>query len=292
MCVWVEVFVSFFCHEGRMLKPTPPSPLAEQPRSPTIAMELEGESSTGGGNKCDSDDDPMPPPAHHADGSTSRDAQDCDAESVVGSSVGGKPKSKKHDDVAKFFCKNCMRWESVLDRVPSYQVCRISKRAYDGLKRVCIKQGEMDFFNDLITKPKDLKLALGKYSKLCPGGQGRGTVRAKSGEGGFKLAELKEELIASTSVTHIGRGQMMWKEQYIIFAATAEGFFLTRPQATAKWESWAATDSGMHKDNKGPEVAPLRIRVNTEDLVDFTSAFTVPLLDSSLDYVIVYMART
>ncbi len=87
-----------------------------------------------------------------------------------------KPKDSK---VEQFFCKYHNKKCSVEDQVPSYNACRESKRSYDSLQKLANKQGEMEWFKDLVTEPKELAKAIYKYRKLCPSGGGRGTKGAR-----------------------------------------------------------------------------------------------------------------
>eukprot|EP00971_Amphidinium_carterae_P325700 6456098-Amphidinium_carterae.1 len=80
----------------------------------------------------------------------------------------------------------------------------------------------------------------------------------------FKLAEYRESLKVSTMNDVVGRGKMMWKEEYIDFAKSLPGGSLSRQEAEQNWEKWSRPDSGVVRmSSGGPAQAPLLLHVQT-----------------------------
>lgn len=170
----------------------------------------------------------------------------------------------------KYHRKNC----PLSLKVPSYNVCRSAKKAYDALKRLSVKQNEQEWFRALCDDPKKLTKSIVVYEKSCPGDQGRGNPRSRTEDGAaYKVAELKEFIEAESGVEFIGLGVMMWKEQYLIWAASVEAGYIPRGEAEAIWDSWCTPNSVLHSDEKGPKQAPHRVRVIIQDQVNMKDAF-------------------
>ena len=154
-------------------------------------------------------------------------------------------------------------------------MCRWAKRAYDSLYALSGKQGERAWWLETKDQPKQLSQAIATHDRCCPSGQGRGTKRAKQGEG-FNMVELKEYLKVERSETFLQRGRMMWKEQYILWAGTVDGNMLPRRTAECNWANWVEDNEADTKrhftDKKGPPDEPSRFRVQMYDDIDFEDA--------------------
>jgi hypothetical protein len=121
---------------------------------------------------------------------------------------------------------------------------------------------------------KKLTKSIVVYEKSCPGDQGRGNPRSRTEDGAaYKVAELKEFIEAESGVEFIGLGIMVWKEQYLIWAASVEAGYIPRGEAEAVWDSWCTPNSVLHSDEKGPKQAPHRVRVIIQDQVNMKDAF-------------------
>ena len=198
------------------------------------------------------------------------------AQSAAATADGEPPEKKKKDKKGEqFFCKYSLKWQPIEDKVPSYQVCRWAKRAYDSLYALAGKQGEKAWWIEAKEQPKKLAQAITKYDRCCPAGGGRGTKRAKQGEG-FKMVELKEFMKAERSEKFSQRGRMMWKEQYISWAATVDGNMIPRHLGEGNWAKWLsefqADEKAHFHDKKGPPQEPLRFRIQMYDDIDYEDA--------------------
>ena len=92
----------------------------------------------------------------------------------------------------------------------------------------------------------------------------------------WSLATYMEEIKASSETAATDRGQMMWRDQAIEFWMSTQGGSLAKYEAEARWnqESANSKQMGIPTDQKGPERAPLRIRVHTADIVDQTRRYS------------------
>ena len=193
-----------------------------------------------------------------------------------GSAKQDTPSSKgndkdKGDKGICFICKCTGKKTMECDRVPSYSVSREGKRAYDSLSKLSARQNQSEWWTVTKCTPKLLYKAINTYIKVCPSlGQNlKGKKRNATGEG-FKVAEYKEIMRSTSELGMIEQGKMMWKEEYIEFAATTPAGNISRGIADMNWTSWAA-DMERLRDHQGPVQAPLRLYVKMGDHVNFSS---------------------
>eukprot|EP00971_Amphidinium_carterae_P294594 5849466-Amphidinium_carterae.1 len=155
---------------------------------------------------------------------------------------------------------------SVADRVPGFTWCRDCKRIYDALARMSKVQNEEAWWQGVKANPKELKRTVLNCRKQFPG---EGGVRGKSRLPNFKLAEYRESVKVATVNDVVGRGKLMWKEEYIDFAKSLPGGSLSRQEAEQNWEKWSRPDSGVNRmSSGGPANAPLLLQVQTGIYVD------------------------
>eukprot|EP00971_Amphidinium_carterae_P216084 4289178-Amphidinium_carterae.1 len=143
----------------------------------------------------------------------------------------------------------------IANRVPGFTWCRDCKRLYDALARMAKVQHEEEWWQGVKSCPKELKKTVLSCKKQFPG---EGGVKGKSRLPNFKLAEYRESLKVATLNDVVGRGKLMWKEEYIDFAKSLAGGSLNRQEAEQNWEKWSRPDSGvMRMSTGGPASAPL-----------------------------------
>ena len=174
----------------------------------------------------------------------------------------GKGKGQNKNNAASFLCKYDNRWHPLEERVPGFQCCRPTKRAYDSLARLAEKQKEHAWWSEVKSNEKRLRSVIAAYMKQSPDGVGRGKKKSS-----FKIAEYRETIEASTSVQKRVAGKMMWKEEWIVFAGSVQGGYKQRPVAEGEWDQWVR-DGSRQMDEEGPAEAPLRIWAKTADEID------------------------
>lgn len=163
-----------------------------------------------------------------------------------------------------FTCMLCNKKFPVCERVPGHHWDRECKRAYDSLRRHCVRQNELEWFNSIKDNPKVIKKAVLDFMKQNPSGVGRGKRRAP----GYKVCELKERLTTKTSLERRDQGKLMWEDEYIQWAESVEGGKLPRWEAHANWNRWADRNSGVYRDDAGPKEKPLRLRIIIGTFID------------------------
>jgi len=125
-------------------------------------------------------------------------------------------------------CNGCQRGVTAADKIPNWNYHRECKRAYDALVRLSKKQNESEWWEETKGNPKKLKAAIKDYITNVGTGMGRGKNRNQSV---WKIAHYKGRIKTRTEVENRSRGQMMWKEQYIRWAESVDGGFLSRSDA-------------------------------------------------------------
>lgn len=160
------------------------------------------------------------------------------------------------------------------------KLCHIGKRAYDNLYYIATKQGKRDWFKEQIKDEDKLHKMFQAYwdknphmnKALDKDNKQRGK---RSNYGNFCLITFIESTTASSGVINDCLCVMMWREQYIDFAATAAGGLISRPNALIKWTEMQKPENNPLKDMGGPgptDEDKLRIGVVKEDVVIFRNA--------------------
>lgn len=181
---------------------------------------------------------------------------------VAATACGSGASSSKGPNIT-FICAGCGKRKGLDERVPGFQYDRACKRAYDSLFKLAKKQGQIEWWNATKSDCRLLKRAIREYNAQCPGGVGRGRVR-----GTWSIAVYQEALRSESSVETRGQGQMMWKEEWVMWAASVAGGFKSRARALSEWDGWVNNMDYMVHDMGGPEGEELRFRVVVKTLVD------------------------
>ena len=185
---------------------------------------------------------------------------ECSPTPATGQGQHARPvKAASPSAAMNFTCTLCRKTHEAADKVPGFLWGRQCKRAYDSLRRLAVKQKEMDWWADVKEAPKKMKALVTDFLRMFPVAPGRGQSRAR----GFKLSEYKEYMRSTTEVERRAAGKMMWEEEYYEFAKSTAGGGYTAVQAKEKWQKMAAEDSGVLRCMDGPEHSPIMLRIQT-----------------------------
>ena len=220
------------------------------------ASDLEGEVEE------DEEEDEMPVPM------PPRKRKSVDSTSSHGGKGGSKGQKRHKADAAKKGQKTCRACQKVLplsDFALNQCNCMSCKRDLDVISKKARTQGKLEWFQRVKSDPKQLKALLTNYRGAVQEAEKAGQKKAT-----WNLVTYMEEVKASQELVGVGRGKMMWKDQAIEFWQSTDGGAMRKYEAENKWNHLSANykDLNIPSDKKGPEKAPLRIRVHTEDLVD------------------------
>ena len=188
-------------------------------------------------------------------------------DAVAGDAAPKESKGKQEKPKMTFTCTGCGKPGCQDDQVPGFLYHRTCKRAYDSLARLAVKQSEETWWNETKSNPKRLQKALRDFTSAVPTGQGRGKNKNQSK---WKIATYKESVRATTMVEKRDIGRMMWKEQYLRWAESVEGGFMSRTEAEMNWTEWSAKADRKELtfDHRGPKQATLRLQIVVDTLVD------------------------
>lgn len=173
--------------------------------------------------------------------------------------------SAKGKETTKKKCRLCAKWFGEDDFSPNSPYCRDDKQAVDNLAKQANQQGQAEFFKEARQNEEKLKKMVARYREMCP------YDKMKGKRGHFSIVSYKEEFSAESAVVVAARGRMMTEGMFVKWAQTAEGGSMSEDEAKAKWVEYRG-DPHVLRDEKGPPKAPLRIRINLYDDVDFTTA--------------------
>ena len=186
---------------------------------------------------------------------------------------GGKGKKKQK----KCWCCRVPRGADDFSVVAN--LCHNGKRAYDNLYYIAKKQQQLPFVKEAFKDEDKVFKLLQKYWDKNP--RLREDVYQKNKKGKrdtyskFCLATYIEESKASSGVVNDSVGVMMWREQFVAFAASPDGGLRTRPVALEAWANMQK-DTNVVRDAKGPgpsEDDKLRLCVVKEDRVIFRNSW-------------------
>lgn len=162
-------------------------------------------------------------------------------------------------------CKACQKTLALTLFALNQVVCMSCKQALDVVSKKAKAQNKVEWFAQVKADPKALKHLVNNYKNAVQEAEKTGVKRNF-----WNLAIYMEEVRASSETVGTDRGQLMWRDQAIEFWMSTDGGSMAKYEAEAKWNYEAANYQtlGTATDQKGPERAPLRLRVHTADLID------------------------
>ena len=158
---------------------------------------------------------------------------DCDSEDV-GSASEGRARADK--------CKTCKKTKTKQEFKARQNSCKPCVNGDRALVRLAETQGKTAWLTDLkATKPKQYAKLHAAYMKSELGSNGRRN---------FCLHTYIETLEAATGTRNEDKKKLMWEGEYLEFAKSAKGGYLSSAEAGSNWEAWKANPSHP-RDNKG-----------------------------------------
>lgn len=160
----------------------------------------------------------------------------------------------------KRFCKAHGMYHLVEEFGPKDNMCREGKQAYEGAMTQAKAQGEVKFLKQLVSgRPEDFQLFIARFQVESPR-LGRGRVL-------FNMAKFRTYIESRSGMGVRWKARFMDRQQYFVWAKTAEGGSKTSQQAIEQWQVWERTsDRSVIKDKNGPN-GSMRVAVHIEDVV-------------------------
>ena len=148
--------------------------------------------------------------------------------------------------------------------------CQKCKKAIDVLYKKAKAQNKKDWFLETKQSPTKLRALLNAYFAALDEAKKLGKTKAT-----FCLVQYTETVAAESATRSIDKGRMMWEDQAIGYWMSFEGGY-SKKMAQDKWEEMKEdmkTDDTVISDQKGPKHSRLRLRVHTDDEVNFEDAY-------------------
>ena len=147
-----------------------------------------------------------------------------------------KGRAKKGKEKGWIKCRSCKRDFNSDELSTASDFCLICKRALDRLSKIAAREG--DEACSYLSRCRCDPVEVGKLVKNYLEKTGVPAAGKRVKNNTYSILRYKEVVESVSGVAKKGRSRMMWRKQWILFAASVDGGCKSEESALAQWSEW------------------------------------------------------